>query len=79
MTVEDGRLRFVANRVERRRGGSDWSCQLDDIGAIGVRRRLWLDVETAREHETFRIFGAAATAAAITAAMSSARAEIGGS
>jgi hypothetical protein len=54
------RLRFVPNRLERRRPDTYWQCTAADVIGVRVRGKVWLVVETAGGAEAFRVFGAAA-------------------
>ena len=55
-------LRFVPNRLERKRADTYWACLAQDVVGVRVRRKVWLVVKTASGAETFRVFGAAAVA-----------------
>jgi hypothetical protein len=69
--ITDGAsLRFAPNRLERRRAGTSWNCDAEDVTAVRVRRRIWLVVETVGGAETFRVLGAAAVAGRLAEALS---------
>jgi hypothetical protein len=53
-------VRFVPNRLERRRAGTYWGCTAEAVTGVRARGRIWLAVETSGGTEMFRIFGAAA-------------------
>jgi hypothetical protein len=60
LSVDAAGVRFVPNRLERRRGAGDWFCPIADVGGVGRRGRFWLVVETTAGAEVFRVFGAGA-------------------
>jgi hypothetical protein len=62
LTVSRASLRFVPNRLERRRPDTYWECPAEDVIGVRVRGKLWLVVETVGGAETFRVFGAATVA-----------------
>ena len=65
LVADDSELRFVPNRLERRRADTHWQCAASHLKALRVRGRLWLVVDTDAGAESFRIFGAAAAAATL--------------
>jgi hypothetical protein len=60
LTADSGNVRFVPNRLERRRAGTHWECTAEDVTEVRAHGRIWLAVETSGGTEIFRIFGAAA-------------------
>jgi len=60
LIVGAGIVRFVPNRLERRRAGPHWECAAEDITEVRGRGRIWLALETSAGTEMFRVFGAAA-------------------
>jgi hypothetical protein len=63
-------LRFAPNQLElRRRSDTYWECAAEDVTRVRVRRKVWLVVETAAGDETFRVFGAATSAARLEEAL----------
>lgn len=69
LVVGGGSVRFVPNRLERRRPDTCWECTAEDVTAVQVRGKIWLVVEAATGVETFRVFGAAAAASRLQEAL----------
>jgi hypothetical protein len=63
LIVASANLRFVPNRLERRRADTYWMCTAEDVVRVRAHKKMWLVVETADAcAETFRVIGAAAVA-----------------
>jgi hypothetical protein len=60
LIAANGSLRFVPNRLERRRADTFWECTAEEVTGVRIRRKMWLVVDTTAGTETFRVFGAAA-------------------
>lgn len=62
LLTEEASLRFVPNRLERRRADTYWQCRAEEVTEVRARGKMWLVVETAAGRQSFRVFRAAAVA-----------------
>ena len=62
-------VRFVPNRLERRRPDTHWETAAENVTGVRKRGKLWLVVDTAAGAQTFRVFGATAAAARLEQAL----------
>jgi hypothetical protein len=69
LIADSANLRFVPNRLERRRAGAHWECTAEDVTEVRARGRIWLAVETSGGTEMFRIFGTAAAVPSLREAL----------
>ena len=70
MTAGSGTVRFMPNRLERRRPDTFWECPAVDVTGVRASGKIWLSVETASGAEMFRVFGAAAVVPKLEEALS---------